>query len=51
MADQPAPRELNSWKEIALHLGVNVRSAQKWEREGRRRFAVFPARVAPGNSS
>lgn len=27
------PRELGSWKEIAHHLGVNVRTAQKWERE------------------
>jgi hypothetical protein len=27
------PRPLSSWKEIAHHLGVNVRTAQKWERE------------------
>lgn len=26
------PRTLTSWKEIAHHLGVNVRTAQKWER-------------------
>jgi hypothetical protein len=31
---QPA-RELTSWKEIAAYLGVNVRTAQKWERERR----------------
>src|SRR6201986_4373858 len=27
------PRPLTSWKEIAHYLGVNVRTAQKWERE------------------
>ena len=27
------PRQLTSWKEIAHHLSVNVRAAQKWERE------------------
>ena len=26
-------RELGSWKAIAHYLGVNVRTAQKWERE------------------
>jgi hypothetical protein len=26
-------RQLTSWKEIAHHLGINVRTAQKWERE------------------
>ena len=26
-------RPLTSWKEIAHYLGVNVRTAQKWERE------------------
>jgi len=26
-------RELTSWKQIAAHLGVNVRTAQKYERE------------------
>lgn len=25
--------QLTSWKEIAHYLGVNVRTAQKWERE------------------
>jgi phage terminase Nu1 subunit (DNA packaging protein) len=29
----PEPRELNSWKEIAQYLSVNIRTAQKWERE------------------
>ena len=28
-----AARQLDSWKEIAHHLGVHVRTAQKWERE------------------
>jgi hypothetical protein len=27
------PRSLASWKEIAHYLGVNVRTAQKWETE------------------
>ena len=27
------PRELSSWKQIAQYLDVNVRTAQKWERE------------------
>lgn len=31
--DEPPPRELTSWKEIAEYLGVNVRTAQKWEGE------------------
>jgi len=32
--DRPrSTRELGSWKEIAHHLGVNVRTAQKWEQE------------------
>jgi len=35
-------REITSWKEIAHHLGVNVRTAQKWERRG------LPVRHAPG---
>jgi hypothetical protein len=26
------PRELTGWKEIADYLGVNLRTAQKWER-------------------
>ncbi len=41
MAD--APRELTSWKQIAAHLGVNVRTAQKWERE-----RGLPVRRLPG---
>lgn len=28
------PPRLNSWKEIAAHLGVSVRTAQRWERTG-----------------
>lgn len=33
-SDMPsATRALTSWKEIAHHLGVNVRTAQKWERD------------------
>jgi excisionase family DNA binding protein len=31
MSDQKA--ELTSWKEIAVYLGVNIRTAQKWEHE------------------
>jgi hypothetical protein len=38
-----APRELTSWKQIAAHLGVNVRTAQKWERE-----RSMPIRRLPG---
>jgi len=38
-----ALRQLTSWKEIAHHLGVNVRTAQKWERE-----RGLPVRRAPG---
>jgi hypothetical protein len=36
-------RELNSWKQIAAHLGVNVRTAQKYERE-----RGLPVRRLPG---
>jgi len=36
-------RELQSWKEIAAHLGVNVRTAQKWEAE-----RGLPVRHLPG---
>lgn len=32
-ADESERRELTSWKEIAHYLGVNVRTAQKWERD------------------
>ncbi|MFN0171292.1 MAG: hypothetical protein ACKV22_33165 [Bryobacteraceae bacterium] len=35
--------ELTSWKEIAEHLGVNVRTAQKWESE-----LALPVRRMPG---
>lgn len=35
--------ELLSWKQIAAHLGVNVRTAQKWERE-----RGLPVRRGPG---
>jgi hypothetical protein len=34
---------LSSWKEIAAHLGVNVRTAQKWEAE-----RGLPVRRLPG---
>lgn len=36
-------RELTSWKEIAEYLGVNVRTAQKWESE-----RGLPIRRLPG---
>lgn len=36
-------RSLSSWKEIATHLGVNVRTAQRWERE-----RGLPVRRLPG---
>lgn len=42
----PATRLLNCWKEIAHHLGVNVRTAQKWERE-----RGLPVRRATGRRS
>lgn len=32
-AQLPPRRQLSSWKEIAAHLGVTERTAQKWERE------------------
>jgi len=38
--------QLTSWKEIAHHLGVNVRTAQKWERE-----RALPVRRASGARS
>jgi hypothetical protein len=37
------PEDLHSWKQIAAHLGVNVRTAQKWERE-----RGLPVRRGPG---
>lgn len=39
-------RALTSWKEIAHFLGVNVRTAQKWERE-----RGLPVRRAAGARS
>jgi hypothetical protein len=33
MQPTEAAKELTSWKEIADHLGVNVRTAQRWEQE------------------
>jgi len=42
----PSPREkLSSWKEIAAWLGVNVRTAQKWEAE-----SGMPVRRVPGSN-
>lgn len=38
-----ATRELTSWKQIAAHLGVNARTAQKWETE-----RGLPVRRLPG---
>ena len=38
-----AGRELTSWKEIAHYLGINIRTAQKWERE-----RALPVRRIPG---
>ena len=35
--------QLTSWKDIANHLGVNVRTAQRWERE-----RALPVRRLPG---
>jgi hypothetical protein len=48
-ADPPEPRELTSWKEMAHHLGVNVRTAQKWEKE--RGLPVHRASGARGRVS
>jgi excisionase family DNA binding protein len=41
-----SPRALSSWKEIAHYLGINVRTAQKWERE-----RGLPVRRVPGARS
>ena len=41
-----SPRQLTSWKEIAHHLGVNIRTAQRWERE-----RGLPVRRVPGTRS
>jgi hypothetical protein len=38
--------DLSSWKEIATHLGVSVRAAQKWERE-----RSLPVQRLPGKRS
>jgi hypothetical protein len=38
-----AARHLNSWKEIATYLEINVRTAQKWERE-----RSMPVKRLPG---
>ena len=46
--------ELTSWKEIAHYLGVNLRTAQRWERERAlpvRRFPGRRGRVASTTSS
>ena len=46
VADQGGPQPgglLSSWKEIAAYLGVNVRTAQKWEAE-----RGLPVRRLPG---
>jgi len=40
------PRHLASWKQIAQYLGINVRTAQKWERE-----RGLPVRRGPGPRS
>lgn len=44
----PGPTELASWKEIADYIGVNIRTAQKWEKTRGlpvRRFAGQKGRV------
>jgi hypothetical protein len=41
--NQTASRQLTSWKEIADYLGVNVRTAQKWEKR-----RALPVRRLPG---
>lgn len=38
-----APKELTSWKEVAAHLGVSIRTAQLWERD-----RGLPIRRLPG---
>ena len=43
---QPGLR-LNSWKEIAAHLGVTVRTAQKWERSRGLFVRRFPGSRGP----
>lgn len=42
-AQRPSKRSLSTWKEIAEYLGVNVRTAQKWEQ-----WRGLPVRRLPG---
>lgn len=47
-------RQLTSWKEIAHFLGVNIRTAQKWERDRGlpvRRTAGARSRVSADSAS
>ena len=47
MSDSPErTRELSSWKEIAVFLGISVRAAQNWERE-----RGLPVKRLPGKRS
>lgn len=49
-----ASRQLTSWKEIAHYLGVNIRTAQKWERDRGlpvRRIAGARSRVSTDAAS
>ncbi len=43
MTEQPASRELSSWKEIAAYLGASERAAQLWEHQ-----RGLPVRRLPG---
>lgn len=43
MTPENPERELSSWKEVAAHLGVSVRTAQDWERT-----RGMPVRRTPG---
>src|SRR5215831_11156431 len=44
MVPEPRPhKELNSWQDVASHLGVSVRTAQKWEKT-----LGLPIRRMPG---
>jgi len=46
MSSNPQPsEELSSWKEIAAHLGVSVRTAQMWEKD-----RGLPVRRLPGGN-
>ncbi len=42
-SSSPPPDDLTSWKAISDYLGVNIRTAQKWERNRR-----LPVRRSPG---